>query len=231
LLALTCAADLHWTTRGRFDPTILETLEACGYDRSFEDVAAESDAPPRFHRPAGFRRVEIDEEQSRVRLPAGARIDLGGIGKGLAADLVARGLTERGARHVLLSLGGDVRAHGEPPAPAGWSIPVEDPCRPPRVAFEYSLRNGAIVTSTSRIRAWKRRGQACHHIIDPQSGMPAATGVVAVVAAGLDAWWAEGVAKAILVAGLESGVALAHAHAVRAWIYRPDGSFVDTGDA
>jgi FAD:protein FMN transferase len=235
LLALTCASDLHRDTAGRFDPTILDVLERAGYDRTFELVQLDADsshgsAPP-TRRVPGFAPVEIDAEHSRVRIPLGTRIDLGGVGKGLAADLVARGLVDRGARTVLVGLGGDLRARGEPPPEGCWNIPVLDPFDATRVAFWFPLAQGAIVTSTTRIRCWTRGGRAYHHLVDPATGDSARTGVAAVVAAAAEAWWAEGIAKSIIIGGVDAGLDLARASHVRAWLFLDDGRMLETGPA
>jgi thiamine biosynthesis lipoprotein len=229
LLALTCSADLHRATRGCFDPTILEALERAGYDRSFE-LVRETDAhdgPPGESAP-GFDGLEVDFQRASVCLPRGTRIDLGGIGKGLAADLLARGLIDRGARSALVEIGGDMRARGEAPAEGPWRIPVEDPFNPSRVAFEVEIDDGAVVASTTQIRTWKHGARTHHHLIDPTTGRSARTGVAAVVATGRDAWWTEGVAKAIVVAGAGVGTAIAQDTGVRAWIFLDDGRMLPT---
>ncbi len=230
LLALTCAVDLHLATRGLFDPTILESLERAGYDRSFESVdrdAAPAGAPGAPVTAPGYGRVDIDVDAARVRVPAGVRIDLGGLGKGLAADLVSRGLVDRGARTALVSLGGDMRARGESPDGA-WPIPVEHPLDDTRVAFVHPLADAALVSSTRRIRAWRRADQEFHHIIDPRTGDSARVPIVAVVAAARDAWWAEGIAKAVMIAGAAEGPDLARAAGVRAWLFVDDGRVIET---
>jgi thiamine biosynthesis lipoprotein len=231
LLALMCAADLHTVTGGRFDPTIREALERAGYDRSFECVGSAADGETMREGLAaapGFARVEIDADESRVRVVPGVRIDLGGVGKGLAADLVSRGLVDRGARTALVSLGGDMRARGEPPEGA-WRIPVEHPLDEARVAFVHPLTDDALVSSTRRIRSWTRAGREQHHIIDPRTGDSARSPVVAVVAAATDAWWAEGIAKAVMIAGVREGAALARAADVRAWLFLEDGQAIEVG--
>lgn len=224
LLALTCSADLHRATRGCFDPTILDALERAGYDRSFELVSGSSDREsPATEAAPGFGGIEVDFQRASVCLPRGARIDLGGIGKGLAADLIARGLIDRGARSALVEVGGDIRARGEAPAEGPWRIPVEDPFDPARVAFEVEIDDGAVVASTTQIRTWKHGARTHHHLIDPATGHSARTGIAAVVATGRDAWWAEGIAKAIIVAGAGPGTAIAQEAGVRAWIFLDDG--------
>jgi len=229
LLALTCAADLHRATAGRFDPTVLDALERAGYDRTFEAVAPAADAAPSAPPVPGLARVEIDEERSRVLLPAGTRLDLGGVGKGLAADLLARGLVDRGARSALVGLGGDLRARGEAPPDGAWDIPVLDPFDDASVAFRFPLVDGAIVTSTTRMRRWTRANRDYHHIVDPATGDSARTPVVAVVAAARDAWWAEGIAKSIIIAGVKAGLHLARDADVRAWLFLADGDALETG--
>lgn len=200
-------ARLLWeVTGGLFDPTVRPALEAAGYDRSFEQVSPASDehvAEP-IAAP-GFGLVELDPERSAIRVPAGVGIDLGGLGKGLAADRIAEGLVDRGARTALVALGGDIRVAGEPP-PGGWRVPIEDPYADDVVLREHVLASGSLVTTTRRIRTWSRHGRRLHHLIDPRTGSPAASDVFAVVAAGPAAWWSEGIAKAALVAG--SGEAL-----------------------
>lgn len=233
LLALTCAADLYAATDARFDPTILDALERAGYDRTFEAVAPDGPVarvhPAAGLRHPGFARVEIDVEGSRVRLGAGARIDLGGVGKGLAADVVARGLVDRGAVSVLVGLGGDLRARGEAPAGGAWNVPVLDPFDESRTAFALPLHDGALVSSSTRIRRWTRAGRRYHHLIDPATGDSARTGIAAVVTAARDAWWAEGIAKSIIIAGLDVGVRLAREAGVQAWVFLDDGHMLTAG--
>ncbi len=89
LLALTCAADLHRTTAGRVrshDPRRARTGRLRPHVRA---VAASADDEAALIPAPGFGAVEIDEERRRG-CPPGVRLDLGGVGKGLAADLVAR---------------------------------------------------------------------------------------------------------------------------------------------
>jgi thiamine biosynthesis lipoprotein len=226
LLALTCADDLYRATAGRFDPTVRAALEAAGYDRTFELVAPVGESVEVAAAP-GFDRVEIDPPNERVRVPRGVSVDLGGLGKGLAADLVARGLVQRGARSALVDLGGDIRVRGAAPDGA-WSIPVEHPLDASHVAFHHPLADGALITSTTRIRAWNRGGRRRHHIVDPASGECTGTAVAAVVAAATDAWWAEGIAKSIIVAGIDDGLPLARANNVRVWCFLDDGRVVET---
>ena len=107
--------------------------------------------------------------------------------------------------------------------------PGGGPARLSRTAFVHPVADAALVSSTRRIRAWKRAGQDMHHIIDPRTGESTKSPVIAVVAEALDAWWAEGVAKAIVVAGVDEGLLLARATGVHAWLFLEDGQRIEAG--
>jgi FAD:protein FMN transferase len=218
------ALSLWYVTDGRFDPTVRRALEASGYDRTFRLVAP---AGPALVEPAvaapGCDGIRIDRVHSTVSLPSDVALDLGGVGKGLAADLVATGLVARGAAGACVGLGGDVRVAGRGPDGDGWEIEVEDPLDESRVLCSRRLVDSAIVTSTTRFRRWTRGGAVLHHIIDPATGASADRGVVAVVAAGDAAWWAEGVAKAALVAGVDDGLELLERLGVAAVVVGDNG--------
>ena len=230
LCALIRARELHVLTAGAFDPTVLDALETLGYDRTFAELEADRWAVPVITRtPPGFDAVHVDAAHATVARPPGVRLDLGGIGKGLAADLVVDGLIDRGARAACISMGGDIRVGGEPPAPTGWSIPVEDPFDEGRVLFDWPLTTGAIVTSTTRFRRWQRGGTVHHHLIDPRTGRSARSGIAAVVVTAAEAWLAEGYAKAALVAGPTAGAELLADAGLTGWMFSDDGVITTVG--
>lgn len=219
---VSAAYDLWCETDGWFDPTVIDCLERTGYDRTFGEVSSDGPAPERGPQPTpGLAAVVLDASHRSVQLPPGVRIDLGGVGKGLAADLVADLLIDAGARSVCVSLGGDVRVAGEAPEGA-WRIPVEHPVGD-GVAFDAAVPSGAVVTSTVRYRGWWRGGRRFHHLIDPTTGDPADRGLHSVVVAAATAARAEGLAKAALVAGTEVGAALVCRPGVQAWLFDGGG--------
>ncbi len=206
--AITAAVEAWRSTDGRFDPTVLPALVAIGYDRDFarierEVAGAAPDSPPPGIPAPGAAGIAIDDATGTVALPLGTRVDLGGIGKGLAADLVVEQLLRSGAGGACVNVGGDVRAAGTPPSDAGWVVAVE------RVADALlALADGGIATSSSLRRRWVRAGAPCHHLLDPFRGAPAFTGVLAVTVVAATAATAEVLTKAVFVAGVEPGAEL-----------------------
>jgi thiamine biosynthesis lipoprotein len=218
------AVELWRVTAGWFDPTVLDALIAAGYDASYELVrdrgTFERVKPAR--RTPGCAGIEFDADSGAIQLPEGVHLDLGGIGKGCAADVVAEQVIERGARGVCVELGGDISVLGCGPSGQHWNIEVEDPFDETRVLLTTALDNEAIVTSTQLFRRWTTTEGEANHLIDPTTGMSANTSIAAVVARARDAWYAEGIAKAAFVAGPQLGWALAAASEACCWFVFDD---------
>jgi thiamine biosynthesis lipoprotein len=224
------AVDAWRATNGRFDPTVLAALEAAGYDRDFDAVpAARPDGPVASPEVPGCGDVVLDPVVSSVRLPPGVALDLGGIGKGVAADEVSSELLAAGVpgvRGVLVNLGGDLRARGEAPAPRGWVVAVDDPLGTGRTGL-LALAEGAVATSTRLRRAWTRADRAMHHLIDPRTGAPAASGLASVTVLAGDAARAEVLAKAAFLAGADEGRTLIDAAGATGLLVTDDGDVVE----
>ncbi len=190
-------------TGGRFDPTVGAALLAHGYDRSFAQVAEHAiRVAPEPVVDGSWPGIEIDHEASTVVLPAGTVFDPGGIGKGLAADLVSNALAHRSAG-LLVNVGGDLRMRGQAPTADGWIVAIDDPFDAGRELARLSVPDGAVATSSRMKRRWETASGPAHHLIDPRTGRPAATGVAAVTVVAAEAWWAEVQATSVLLLGPE----------------------------
>jgi thiamine biosynthesis lipoprotein len=226
--AVEAAAQGWRETDGLFDPTVLTTLVGLGYDRTFREVPPERSDAPRSAPVVGFGVVGLDADAREVDLPLGVGLDLGGIGKGLAADLVVDELVRRGARSVAVSLGGDVRVAGEGPhADGAWAVPVVRPTDDAPLGT-FPLVDEALVQSTVSIRSWTAGGRRLHHLIDPRTGWPADTGLASVVVTGPRAARSEVFAKAALVAGPAAGPALLDDAGLDGWFIAVDGTVTGT---
>jgi thiamine biosynthesis lipoprotein len=162
-------------TDGDVDPTVGASLDALGWDRDFGVVVSRGEPATIALVPAaGWRRIEIDDERGRVRVPAGVTIDLGATAKALAADRAAASVYAATGAGVLVNLGGDVAVAG--PAPEqGWPILVADDHRTPADAGgdTVAIHSGGLATSSTTVRRWHTADGVVHHIVDPRSGAPA----------------------------------------------------------
>lgn len=178
LLALKTALVAAADTDGLVDPTIGRTLRLAGYDRPLPLVLARDGERFRasFAPVPGWKLVELDPPQCRVRIPKGIELDLGATAKALAADRAADAAHELTGTSVLVSLGGDVSVAGPPPD-AGWPVRVADDHAAPldEGGPVFAVVSGGLATSGTTIRRWKAGSVTLHHIIDPRTGRPAET--------------------------------------------------------
>lgn len=197
-------------TGGAFDPTLLPALVALGYEASWDDRRCSTMLPPGARVRGDVEGVLVDEMEQLVQLPRGTTLDPGGLGKGLAADLVAAELIAAGATGALVNLGGDVRVVG---CPAGgeacWSIAVAGNGSG---TARVRLAEGAVATSGTRWRSWDTAGARRHHLLDPRTAEPCATAVpsrgdlVAATVVAASAAWAEAWTKAVFVLGPDTAL-------------------------
>jgi thiamine biosynthesis lipoprotein len=216
---IAAALDAWRQTGGRFDPTVHDAMVAIGYDRTF--AAGPGPGSPTSP-PPGLDDVQVDPEAGVVTTPEGVRLDLGGIGKGFAADLAVRELLDAGADQAAVSIGGDVRAVGHPET--GWPIRSDHGEEP--IAW---LADGGFCLSTTAKRRWRLDGAEVHHIIDPSTGSPATGGVRDAAVAAADATTAEVHATAAIVAGWPNALGLLERAGLDGFIVLDSGEIHEFG--
>ena len=233
------AVDAWRHTEGRFDPTGLAALSSWGYDRTFDDVVSGSQLQPAATAAAcvsdrpnplplvGCAGIGLDPIVRAVTLPVGLNLDLGGIGKGYAADLVTQELIDAGARAACVDLGGDLRVMGPGPYDDAWETTF-DASDLATLIGRLRFDHGAVATSTRLRRRWRRGGVVLHHLLDPATGAPADSGLATVTVIAGDAWWAEVLAKAAFVAGPVDGVRLLEQSGVEGLLVADDGTVIET---
>ena len=195
-------------TGGRFDPTVHDAVVAAGYDRTFEAVPANGPAAGAPVPAGGAVRIDGD----RIELQAGVRIDLGGIGKGYAAERAAEPLATAGP--CLVNAGGDI-------ATRGGSWPVGVATGDGTLTLELSGR--ALATSGRDRRTWRRGGSVLHHLIDPSTGASATSDILRITVVAADAVDAEVLATSLFLAGMDDAAAEANAAGFPAVLIGADG--------
>lgn len=205
---------------GLVDAALLPALEDAGYRESRAGVRpvplrrALALAPPR--RPARPRprspwaAIRVDDRARTISRPPGVRLDTGGIGKGLLADVVARHLWE--LSDLVVDCAGDIRVAGPATRLRPRAIEIVHPLTQ-RVAATLWLGDGAIATSGLDRNLWRGPGGGvAHHLLDPSTGEPAWTGLVGATALAASALDAEVLAKTALLSGPEAGRAVLAEH-------------------
>jgi FAD:protein FMN transferase len=215
--AIDLARQAHLETSGLFDPRVLDRLIALGYDRSFHLIHPDGVADRGYGDHPGDRDgphanglgVSTPERQPWTPrlLPglrfvhlAGARIDLGGIGKSVALRRAASVL-RRSINDFLIDAGGDLVASGRPAAGVRWRFAVESPMGGDLPVAVLEVGDAAVATSSIRVRSWVSDGRPVHHLVDPGTGEPGGCGLSAVTVVHPDPVHAEVWAKSLFLTG------------------------------
>jgi thiamine biosynthesis lipoprotein len=198
------AEQARQATDGAFNPLMLDHLEILGYDASWQ-LVRDSDASLSSLPPVCLEPIELYPEICGVKLPQGTRFDPGGIGKGLAGDLVTAMLRDLGASSTQVELGGDVRVSGLDWSGGSWRVTVGDGDHGADEAAFISIPEGGIATSSSVRRSWRRGDRRLHHLLDHTTGMPADTDLAAATVVAPELWWAEVIAKVAVISGSRIG--------------------------
>jgi len=210
----------------------LDTLVEAGYDATFDEVRDRGEhgvldtAVPSS---GGLGLVDLFARSHLVHAPAGLHLDLGGIGKGRAADLVAAQLLDDGAVGVCVDLGGDLRVAGSTADGSSWTVVVDDPFHPGADLMVLGVAAGAVTTSSTLRRRWVTPQGGAHHLLDPRTGRPVASGLASVTVLAAEAAWGEVHAKAALVAGAHEGRSLIERAGLSALFVHDDGRVDEVG--
>ena len=139
----------------------------------------------------------------------GMKLDLGAIAKGFAADELTRIVKQAGIMHAVIDIGGTIAAVGVRPDGKRWNIGIRDPrIRQGQPIISAPIENRSISTSGSYERYFEQDGVRYHHIIDPATGYPVRSNMIAVSIFADSATDADALSTACFVLGYEKAVKL-----------------------
>lgn len=151
--------------------------------------------------------VEVDNFRIRATHPK-VRLDMGGIGKGMALERVIDYLRQAKINNAIINAGGDLKAigkHGDRP----WSVAIRHPRKEGILAGLDVHDNESVFTSGDYERNYEDdEGKQRHHILDPRTGYPS-EGTQSVTVIHTDAALADAAATALFIAGPTEWLAIA----------------------
>ena len=195
-----CALEIRAITDGAFGPAVGDAVAAAGYTDSFDQF---EDGRRQTRSAAANPPIAVRENE--VRLGDGGTVDLGGIAKGWTADRVAELLRERDTGITIVDAGGDLLVQTGDERTELIGLGVD--------GYSVRLSAGAIATSSVLKRRWESDRGDMHHIIAPETRLPAEVTLELVSVVAPDAATADALATALIADPTRGLPALRHAGA------------------
>ena len=225
---LATALDIGRHTDGAYDVTVPPLLALWGFGPDGpSDIPSDADiatvrvfvGPQNLIWDAEFRLLA--KRQQDVEL------DFSSIAKGYAVDIGADALLDLGIESFMFEIGGEVRLHGNSPRGDDWRIAIERPDSSGRQAQAAIVGTGiAIATSGDYRNFFEQQGERYSHLIDPRTGRPIKHELVSVTVIDPSTTIADAWATALIVLGVEQGMAIAQSRGLAAYFIRREGDLL-----
>lgn len=199
------ALNIAAATDDAFYPALAQVIDLWGFGTETQRVPSQDELAEALN---AVNTTAFSIEEDTVTLEGEADLDLGGIAKGYAGELLCALARGAGVESALFDLGGDVAVFGTKPDGGDWRIAVKDPANGAQHLGVLSLSDAFVTTSGVYERYFEENGVHYHHIIDPDTGMSAESGLVSMTMVCENGVWADALSTACFVMGVESSLAL-----------------------
>ena len=209
LYVLKSALKYGQLTQGTFDVTIGPLVQSWGSFKPNSKIPSPIEID-RIRELVNYRDLEFNEKENAVRLKnPGQMIDLGGIAKGYAGDEVIKIFKAYGIESAYVNLGGNVVVLGGKPDGSPWNVGIRNPRAQDGSSLGVlEIRDKTVVTSGDYERYFEEDGLRYHHILDPQTGYPAQSGLISVTVVSDTSMEADALSTAVFILGLAKGLEL-----------------------
>ena len=152
-----------------------------------------------------YEDVSLLEDGTAALQTHSTALDLGAVGKGAACDAAVAAYEESGVNRAVVSVGGSVGVYGEKPGGQPWTIALRDPDTEGSLGT-LSLASGFLSTSGSYEKQFTEDGVTYHHLLDPDTGYPAESGLLSVTVWSGSGTLSDALSTACFVLGLEDSL-------------------------
>lgn len=202
-LLISFALSMARQTNGALEPAIYPVLTAWGFTTDEYHIPTQEELDTLLPL---VNYEDIYLMDITVTVPDGMQLDLGAVAKGYTGDKVAELLRDHGISSALINLGGNVQAVGSKPDGSPWRVGVRDPFTDGNLGV-LEIEDMAVVTSGGYERYFTDEdGNVYWHILDPETGCPAHSGLVSVTVVAPEGKLCDALSTALFVMGPEEAI-------------------------
>jgi thiamine biosynthesis lipoprotein len=186
---------------GAFDVTVLPLLELWGFHGTHHRVPSDEEIKKAMEK-IGCNKMILDRTKRSVRfVKPDMKIDLGGIGKGYAADKAVEILKRGGIKSAVVAVAGDIYCLGNKPDGRKWTIGIKDPRAKDKIIKDIELQDEAVSTSGGYERFFELNGKKYSHIMNPVTGRPVENNLLSATVISQESVASDALATAAMVLG------------------------------
>ena len=161
-------------------------------------------------------KCDFDDTTLTVTLTPGIELDFNAIAQGYTVDQLAQEFRSHGIKNYLIDVGGEVIAQGHKADGSSWTVGIERPSSDKNSEREIEtaiqLIDRAVVTSGNYRKYYEHDGIRYSHTIDPATGRPVNHSLLSVSVVSHEAWYADAMATAFMVMGLDKSLQFIQDH-------------------
>ena len=197
--------DISKITDGALDCTMYPVLTEWGFTTSDYTIPTDEKISALLKN-TSYEKVKIDGNS--VSIPENMQIDLGAVGKGYTGDLIVDILQKNDIESALLDLGGNIQTIGTKPDGTDWKLGLRSPFDEGSLAT-LEVSDCTVITSGGYERYFVGEdGETYWHILDPETGRPAHSGLVSVTIVGKEGRLCDALSTSLFVMGLDKATEL-----------------------
>lgn len=201
------AVEYSKILEGSFDPTIRPLVKLWNIGNDKETIPEKSKIDETL-KLVNCNDVILDESNCTIMLRnKNQALDVGGIAKGFAADVVRDIFHKYKIKSGLIDLGGNIFALGGKEDGSPWRVGIQNPfkSRGEHIGV-LSVKDKSIVTSGNYERYFEKDGQRFHHILDPKTGYPSQSKIISATIISDNSIDGDGLSTGVYILGIEKAL-------------------------
>ncbi len=206
------AKNLYKLSNGAWDGAIMPLVNLWGFSsKEKKEELPKKKEIDRLLPEICFEHIDILENRYLVKRKVPISVDLASIAKGYAVDQIAYLIRTSGIHNFIVEIGGEVYASGFREDGKLWKVGINRPDKHApfdQVHKVVALHNRALATSGDYRNFFEISGKSYSHIFDPRTGYPVSNRVVSASVLADRCAFADGLATALMVMGVEKGLQL-----------------------